>query len=223
MVFGELFAEDVTFVEVAFFLDGSGAEDTDVADEIGWGRRFEAFDRDAEVAFASGIGWRACGGRFQGGQDIGDGFDGEEELLMILFDGALALELGEDIEEAVPGVVTIQNESGFGVEIGVERLVADEDGDGLEHVLEAGVWSEQKSVRFDDAFFDVAEGDALVPIGVVDVPAGTEEDGEEVRAEFASGIDFLIGVVEDGSGKADDWHGWRIEGLIGRKRKEERL
>ena len=218
-----MFAEDVTLVEVAFFLNGSGAEDADVADEIRRRRGFEAFDGDGEVALASGIRWRAIGGGFQGGKDIGDGLDGEQELLMILFDGALALELGEDIEEAIPGVVPIQDERGFGVEIGVEGLVTDEDGDGLEHVLKAGVWSEQKGVGLDDALFDVAQGDALIAIGVVDVPASAEKDGEEVGAEFASGVDFLIGVVEDGSGKADDGHGWRIEGLIGRKRKEERL
>ena len=97
-------------------------------------------------------------------------------------------------------------------------MVADEDGDGLEHVLKAGVRSEEKGVGLDDAFFDIAEGDALIAIGVVDVPTGAEEDGEEIGAEFASGVDFLIGVVEDGSGKADDGHGWMIEGLVGRNR-----
>ena len=151
------------------------------------------------MALASGIGWGACGGGLQGRKNVGNGVDGEQELLMILFDGALALKLGEDIEEAGPGIVAIQDESGFGLEVGVEGLVADEDGDGLEHVLKAGVRSEEKGVGFDDALFDVAEGDALITIGVVNVPTGAEEDGEEIGAEFASGVDFLIGVVEDGA------------------------
>lgn len=133
---------------------------------------------------------------------------------MILFDGALALKLGEHIEEAIPGVITIEDEGGFGVEIGVEGLITDEDRDGLEHVLKAGVRGEEKGIRFDDALFDIAQSDALIAVGVVDVPAGTKEDGEKVGAKFASGIDLLIGVVEDGSGKANDGHGWKLEGLV---------
>ena len=92
---------------------------------------------------------------------------------------------------------------GLGGKVFVEGLVADEDGNGFEEVLQGCSGGEDEGFRFDDFFLDVAETDLLVSVGVVDVPAFVKKVVEEL------GTGGTIGVVgaEDGSGKANGGHG----------------
>lgn len=129
-----------------------------------------------------GSGGGGFGGFLEAGEDVFAGGGVDEEFAVVLLDGAHFVEMEHDLEEEVPGVVVVEDDGGFAGEVFVEGLVADEDGDCLEHVLEGGAGGEDEGVGLDDFPFDIGEADALVAVGVVDVPSGVEEEEEESGA-----------------------------------------
>ena len=108
----------------------------------------------------------------------------------------------KELKDDVPRGVVVENDGWLGGEVLVQSLIADEDGDGLEDVFQAGAGGEDEGVGFDDFFLDVREGDSLVAVGIIDVPTGIEEVEKELGAGGAAGV---VGA-DNSSGKASKWH-----------------
>ena len=125
---------------------------------------------------------------------------------MILFDGSETLQLGEHAEKAVPRGITIQNDCRLGTEVGIQSLIPHKDRDGFEHVLQAWLGREEKGVGFNDFSLDVSQRDALIPVGIENVPSCTKQEGQEIGSKFASGVL----VVKYSSGKSNNGHGFRV-------------
>ena len=101
----------------------------------------------------------------------------EEKIFVILFDGSKALQLGEHAKKTVPRGVTIQNDRWLGPEIGIQSLIPHKDRDGFEHVFQARLGSEEECVGFDDFSLDISQRDALIPVGIEDIPPRTKQEG----------------------------------------------
>lgn len=207
-VVSEVAAKGFAISNVIIFLDGSGAEDADVAQKVIGGRGVgvgghglllgKRFAVDGRKAFVAKVLER-FGGSFGG---VGN----EEVVAVVLLDGAELIEVVEELEHDVPALVVVDDDGGLSGEVFVEGLVADEDGAGLEEVFKGGSGGEDEGVGTDDFFLNIVEGDLHISIGVVDVPACIEE----VKEEFGAGGAIGVFGADDGSGKANGWHGKRL-------------
>lgn len=131
------------------------------------------------------------------------GVVGEEEVVaVVLFDGSEFVEVSEKVEDGVPRLVVVENDSGFAGEVFVESLIADEDGDGFKDILKGGSGGEDEGVGFDDFLLDITEANFFVAVRVFDVPTGVKEVVKELGTEGAMRV---IGAG-DGSGKAKGGH-----------------
>ena len=120
--------------------------------------------------------------------------------------------MGKHGEEGVPRAIAVEDDGWFFGEIWVESLVAYEDGNGFEHVLQSGSRSEEKGIGFDDLFLNVVESDFLISVGIVDVPTFVEEEGKKLSA---SGTPGIIGP-DDSAGKSNCRHAtmWYKKGSL---------
>ena len=121
---------------------------------------------------------------------------------MVLLHRAEAIQVGKQGKKAVPRAVGIEQHRGFAGEIHIQRLIADEDGNGLEQILQRRTGSENKGVGLDDLALDVRQGNPLVAVRIVDVPALAKEAVEKAGTDFTVGVSFTA----NGSSKANFGH-----------------
>ena len=121
---------------------------------------------------------------------------------MVLLHRAKSVEMLEKGKKAVPGTIGIEENGRLAGEIHIEGLVTDEDRNRLEHILQRRARGEHEGVGLDDLTLDVGEGNALVAVGIIDVPAFAEETVKKPGTDFAIGIFFSA----DGSSETDFWH-----------------
>jgi hypothetical protein len=185
---GEAAAEFVAVREIGGIGDGGGAENADVSGVAARERRVVGLDHGGSHAGAAGIRQPLAAGDAQGVKNLVRGVHLEQEILVPLVHGPHSMEVDEQVEQAVPRAVGIEQDGRFVDEVAVHRLVSDKDRNRLEEVLDGRTGGEDEGIGLDDLALDVRERDALVAVGVIDVPAASEEVVEQAGADFPVGI-----------------------------------